>query len=288
MRWGLSRDGRVLAVALVTGEAFLGRGAAGKERWWSEGKPPLRPLARGGSRLDTHAVALSADGQWLASADGDGPLRIWEVATRRQLYRLHGHDSGAQTLAFAGGGRRLVSFCRGEGILWDLRPSQDKKPADPFADLLSADGLKVYRALWALADDPAAPAMLRGKIAPRRVEARPERVAKLIADLQDTRFQVRDAALRGLAELEGSVRPALLAALDKAPALEAKRRLRKLLEALDGEPGGSELRALRAVYVLELNRSAAARQVLREWSEGTPGLRLTDASRAALARLGRP
>jgi hypothetical protein len=130
--------------------------------------------------------------------------------------------------------------------------------------------------------------LLRDKIAPRRVDARAERVAKLIADLEGTRFPAREAAQRALAELEGSVRPALLAALDKTPALEAKRRIRNLLEALDGEPGGGGLRALRAVRILELNRSAAARRVLREWSEGTPGLRLTDASRAALARLGRP
>jgi hypothetical protein len=194
----------------------------------------------------------------------------------------------ATNVAFSGGGRRLVSFSSGEGILWDLRPRLGKKPADPVADLLSTDGPKVYRAIWTLADDPTAPALLRGKISPRRVDARPERVAKLVADLEDTRFLVRDAAQRALAELEGSVRPALLAALDKTPALEAKRRLGKLLEALDGEPGGSELRALRAVRILELNRSAAARRVLREWSAATPGLRLTEVSRAALARLGRP
>jgi hypothetical protein len=288
MRWSLSPDGRVLAVALVTGEVFLLRGATGGERWRKEGKPPLLPLRQGGPRLETIALALSADGQWLATSDSDGPLCIWEVATLRQLHRLHGHDSGAQTLAFAGGGRRLVSFCRGEGIFWDLRPRQDRKPADPLGDLLSTDGPKVYRAIWALADDPAAPALLRDQIAPRRVDARPERVAKLVADLEGTHFQAREAAQRALAELEGTVRPALLTALDKTPALEAKRRIRKLLEALDGEPGGNELRALRAVRILELNRSAAARQVLREWSEGTPGLRLTDASRAALARLGRP
>jgi hypothetical protein len=50
------------------------------------------------------------------------------------------------------------------------------------------------------------------------------------------------------------------------------------------EPDASELRALPAVQVLELHRSEAARQLLRHWSEGTPGLRLTEASRAALAR----
>jgi RNA polymerase sigma factor (sigma-70 family) len=287
MRWSFSPDGRVLAVVLVTGEVLLLRG--GDERWRSDSRPALLPLgAAGNPDLHASALAFSPDGEWLATGTVDGSLRIWEVATRRELHRVHGHDSAAQTLAFTGGGRRLVSFWRGEGILWDLRPRQDKPPVDPFADLQSRDGPKVYRAFWALAADPKAPAWLRDRIAPRRVDYHPERVAKWLADMEDSRFQVRIAARRALTELEGSARSALAAALDKTPALETKRRLRQLLEALDGEPAGSELRALRAVRILERQRSAASRRVLREWSEGTPGMRLTDAARAALARLGRP
>jgi hypothetical protein len=61
------------------------------------------------------------------------------------------------------------------------------------------------------------------------------------------------------------------------------RRLQKLLEALDA-PSAADLRLLRSVRSMEMHGSAAARELLREWSEGTPGLILTEAARAALER----
>jgi hypothetical protein len=60
--------------------------------------------------------------------------------------------------------------------------------------------------------------------------------------------------------------------------------MRRLLRAVQGDPSKSDLQQLRAVRALELQGSEAARKVLLEWSRGTPGLRLTDAARAALAR----
>jgi RNA polymerase sigma factor (sigma-70 family) len=279
-----SPDGKVLAVALTAGEVCLLDAATGKER----GRFAAVPNDGLTSNYPLHATALafSADGQWLAVGGDDGFLRIFEVSTRRELHRLHGHEDQTQTLAFSADGRRLVSTCGRESILWNLRPGGDQKVSDPFADLLSADGPKVYRAMWTLAADPGAPALLRQHIAPVRVDARPELVDQLISDLDSTQFSVRDAAQRALAELEGSARPALLAALAKKPSLEMERRIRKLLDALDGEGSAAQLRVLRAVHVLELQGSDAARQVLRDWSEGTSGLRLTEAARAALMRLG--
>jgi hypothetical protein len=76
-----------------------------------------------------------------------------------------------------------------------------------------------------------------------------------------------------------------LAALGKKPSLEMERRLRRLLDALEAEPTLRQLFVLRAVHVLELQGSATARKVLREWSAGTTGLRLTEEARGALARL---
>jgi RNA polymerase sigma factor (sigma-70 family) len=278
-----SPDGKVLAVALSAGEVCLLDAATGKER----GRFTAVPNDGLTSNYPLHATALafSADGQWLAVGGGDGFLRVFEVSTRRELHRLHGHEDQTQALAFSADGRRLVSTCGREGILWNLRPGGDQKVSDPFADLLSADGRKIYRAVWALAADPAAPALLRQHIAPVRLDVRPERVSQLITDLDSPQFSVRDAAQRALAELEGNARPALLGALAKKPSLEMERRIRKLLDALEGEGSATELRALRAVHALELQGSDAARQVLRDWSEGTSGLRLTEAARAALMRL---
>jgi WD40 repeat protein len=234
--------------------------------------------------LHATALAFSPDGQWLAVGGEDGFLRIWELSTRRELHRLHGHEGGTQSLGFSADGRRLVSFGDSEGFVWNLRPGRaNVKGPNPFVDLLAKEGPTMYRALWQMADDPEGPAMLREKIPPKRVDARPERIAMLIADLNSEQFKTRDAAMQSLAELEGSARPALVGALEKTPALEMQRRIEKLLGKLEPQTEPA-LQISRAVQAMELNGSDAARKLLQDWSEGTPGLRLTEESRAVLAR----
>jgi hypothetical protein len=283
--WAFSPNGRLLAAAMTGGHVVLLDASTGKERFRFLSVPIERVKGLEDHYLHTTALAFSPDGQWLAGGGDDGYVRIWEVSTRRELHRLHGHEWATQALAFSADGRRLVSFGDGEGLVWDLRrPRKEKKKSDPFADLLADDGPTVYRAMWALADDPLAPAMLREKIPPMRLDARPERIRHLIADLESPRFPVRDAATRALAALQENARSALLAALQKDPSVETLRRIRTLLATLDGGPNGPELRVVRAVRVMALHGSEAARDVLREWSEGTPGLRLTEEARAAFAR----
>ena len=96
-------------------------------------------------------------------------------------------------------------------------------------------------------------------------------------------FKTRDAAMKALADLEGNARPALLEALKKNPSLETTRRINLLLADLTPE---LTLRNSRAVKAMELSGTAAARKLLEEWAAGSPGLYLTDESRAALKRLG--
>ena len=50
-------------------------------------------------------------------------------------------------------------------------------------------------------------------------------------------------------------------------------------------PAGEVLRAVRAVWVLELTGTPAARQVLQKLAGGAPQARLTREARAALGRL---
>jgi hypothetical protein len=285
MALAVSPDDHTVAVAMSGGHVCLLDASTGKERSRFLAMATNETAGLEGYYLHATALAFSADGRWLAVGGGDGALRLWEVSTRREVHRLHGHDESTQALGFAAGGRRLVSFGGGEGLVWDLRPRGGKEKADPFAGLLSGDGPTAYRATWRLADDPRAPALLREKIPAARLDARPERITRLVADLDAPGFAARDGATRALAALEGNARPALLAALAKKPALESEQRIRGLLARLDAEPEGDQLRVARAVQALELQGSGAARAVLREWSEGTPGLRLTEAARAALARL---
>ena len=72
--------------------------------------------------------------------------------------------------------------------------------------------------------------------------------------------------------------------INQQPPLEVQRRLRSLLKRLDEAPSLHDARIARAIRVLETQDTAAAREVLQQWAAGTPGLRLTDGARMALAR----
>jgi WD40 repeat protein len=72
------------------------------------------------------ALAFSPDGKTLASAAGFGAsdIRLWNVATGRQIGRLEGHAGSAFDLLFWPDGRRLASASIDQTIrIWDL-PSQ--------------------------------------------------------------------------------------------------------------------------------------------------------------------
>ncbi len=132
--WAFDPRGRLLAVAMTGGHVIVLDAATGNERFRFLSMPTVNPL-RGLREYYQHATALafSADGQWLAVGGDDGYLRIWEVSTRRELHRLHGHEGATQALGFSADGRRLVSFGAGEGFLWDLRPRRVRvKGPNPF------------------------------------------------------------------------------------------------------------------------------------------------------------
>jgi HEAT repeat protein len=160
-----------------------------------------------------------------------------------------------------------------------------------WADLSGEDAAKAYRAVWALAAAPEqAVPFLQARLRPA-VAADPDpRVARLITDLDDPRFAIREKATQELAKLGKSAGPALRQVLDNSPSPEVRRRAEGLFKKMGRQtPPPEQLRLLRAVEALEQMGTPPARQVLERLAGGAPEAEVTQDAKAALGRLaGRP
>src|SRR5262249_7962917 len=156
-------------------------------------------------------------------------------------------------------------------------------------DLASREGLAGCRGLVRLAPprERALP-YLRPRLTPTpRIDA--ARVRKLVAELDDDDFAVRERASEQLGRFSELVSPQLRQALrDGKLSAEAANRVRLLLQRPDGpEPRRERLGEPRAVQALEWMATRAARAHLAELAKGEPGSALTEEATQALARLDR-
>jgi hypothetical protein len=151
--------------------------------------------------------------------------------------------------------------------------------------LAGGDAVKAYRAIGRLSDSPQSAVRFLGRqlqLAPPDAKV----IARLIAELDDDRYQVRERATRQLAHLGSTAEAALKWALAGKPSVEARRRLEGLLRPLEElEMPPAQLRIWRAIEVLEHIGSPDAQHVLRELTKSHQAQRLTREAKAALARL---
>jgi RNA polymerase sigma factor (sigma-70 family) len=312
MRFEFSPDGRTLAAAGADGQVTLYETATGIKRGQlgKSGRPAgpgndmAMPVPVGVNiPMQTQdypfSLAFSPDGRILAAA-GPGPeIRLWGTLTGAELGTSQGHQGGVLSLAFSPDGKRLHSgSLDGTALAWDVaalagkaRPSEKQLGADEgrklWDALADADGVSAFQAVGNLVASPAeSVALLKQQLKPAAA-VDPERLARLVADLDAKSFSAREKAMRELEQLGDLAVPALRAA-EKGAALEIRQRAEQLLRKLTLQsPAGDAVRGLRAVEVLEQVGTPEARQVLRTIAGGAEGSRLTVAAREALTRLSR-
>jgi hypothetical protein len=208
-----------------------------------------------------YSVVFSPDGRRLASASGDGKVKVWDV-------------SGA---ALSGPARAIPRTAQEMDALW--------------TSLSGDDAVKAYRSLGALVavPDQSIP-LLRKRVrsVPRLSPGDVKQVTRWLRELDDDAFDVREKADKELAKLGEAALPNLRRSVADSLSPEVRRRCQYLIDALDERSLSLEhVVALRAVDVLEQVGSFEARSALNALAAGLPDARLTREAQASLNRLAR-
>ena len=266
------------------------------------------------------AVAFSADGRLVAVGGDRGFVHVLDARTGAALARPAGHTGSVTSLAFTPDGRFLVSASgdlpsafqavpggtvHGDGtaVVWDVAALVKSVPAVPKAATADADRLwaalagddaaAADAAVWQLAAAPdVAVPLLRDKLP--AVTPGGANVSKLIADLDDDDFDVRERATAQLIGRGPGVVPAVKRALAETKSREVKRRAGEVLAKL-GKTGGAmpeERLVARGVEVLQRIHMPEARALIEEWAKGPPDALVAREARIAARRVrprgGRP
>jgi hypothetical protein len=301
-----SPDGRTVAtVSPSEQELRLWEVAGGQSR-----RPELR------LRFLPRSVAFSPDGR-LVAVGGVG-FRLFDVWTGKELATRAAHAGPPLFLAFTPDGRFLISagadlsvpnpkgpdsVTRGDttALVWDVAALVKDLPAVPRPAAADIEGLwealkgddpaKAHDAVWRLA---AAPELALPLVRERLPKVAPEgfdrRVKKLLVELDDDDFGVREQATQELIRLGSAALPAVKQELAATKSREVRRRAEEVVAKVGAGPAArpEEVLLARGFEVLQRLGTAEARALLEEWAKGPADAPLAREAKLALAMTAKP
>lgn len=239
--------------------------------------------------LDSRTLAW---GSWYAE-----PIELLEMATNHSRHQFSGHRGRIHALVFSPDGMFLASGSSDTtALIWDLTGSTrlHGNKASPSAEALGAwwtglasdDAPTAYDSLCKLVSAPneTVPFLSLHLIAVPSVSLKT--VPKLIADLENDQFVVREKASLELEQLDGLIEQTLRQTLEQHPSPEVARRVKDLLDKIEKQHSKSDqLRLLRAVETLEYIATPGALEILKKLASGASEARLTLEAKESLGRL---
>src|SRR5271157_1963878 len=115
-----SADGKSLASGSLDKTAKVWDVATGQERATFRGRAEA-DVAANNRRLGMDSVAFTPDNKILVAGSLDGTVRVWDVATKRELRTLRGHSSGVLAISIAPDGKTLASASEDRTLrIWEV------------------------------------------------------------------------------------------------------------------------------------------------------------------------
>jgi hypothetical protein len=245
---------------------------------------------------ECNGVRFAPGGRHVASASSAGTA-IYSLPAGRDVLRLASGPTADHVIAFSPDGRRMAAAGNQEStaIIWDVADiTSAAVPANAkpnviemeswLMDLASSDPTIGYAAVWKLAacGDEAVDFLKR---ALRRRAADAKEIQRLIAELDDAKYLVREQATRKLLALDEEAVGPLRQARKGKPSAEQVKRIDDLLAKLEGPvPSSERLRLSRGIAVLEQIGGERARMALESLSSPANIAVLVEEAEAALRR----